>query len=187
MRRLGKTGLLQRLKARSSPTDMQYQEDVDDDSDVDANVETGTVFGADVDADADAEADADDVDDQQEADQPATPKKRARKSGPPKIRWVRCVKLMREPTEKDMEAFTSNAKAERGDNEEVPDDAEPEDKEQGEHQTDGETLNANPKSKKVTAESKQRIAPQWHPGIHHTQFLFNLIHSTGPNGLSTMV
>lgn len=168
MRRLYMTGMVKRVKARVSPVDEPFL----DQEDPEAVVEP--------------DAEGEEYVERLEAEHVSTPMKR-RTRQPAKVRWVRCVKLMREPEERDKAAFVSNAAAERG-IEEDKDDSEPEpaDDDLEEVDADEETLPTVTKFGELGAETKQRIPPQWHPGMHHTQFVFNLVQSCGTAGISTM-
>ena len=167
------------MKRRTAPTEFDAeQEEVDADSEVDAEA----------DADADAEADTtmgaehEFIDDRDDPEHKVAPKrKRVRKSH--KVRWTRCIDLLRDPTEKDKAAFTSHAAAERA-NEVVADDSDDDQIDDGDA-TDYPSTNFGPSKDKP--QTKQRFPPQWHPGVHHTQLLFNLIESCGTDGISTMV
>lgn len=195
---------------------------INPDENADANTQAGADAESDADADADADADydSDDFIDDEDADiMPApnrrkkrggkrvpnknatkkTPKRGPNKKGPRKLTkksraggWIRCVKLLREPTEQDKIGFTSNAISNR----KKPNDGKAQDDSDSAFDTDDEDLEeleadddtmdrirrtGNSKGK------KQRIPAQWKTSMHLTQFIFNLVHSCGTKGISTMV
>lgn len=182
MRRLGKSGLILKVKRRTAPMELDPNHE-----DLDLDVDMNPTADADADADVDMDAEENFIDDEEDKDAQSrkrTPKRRNRKQL--KVRWTRCVVLMREPTENDRAAFTSQSAAERVVNEDDPDESEPEDEDLDELEAIDETSTvAGPSAVKPFV--KQRVPPQWHPGVHHTQFIFNLIDSCGTAGISTMV
>ncbi|KAL1302957.1 hypothetical protein AAFC00_003275 [Neodothiora populina] len=168
MRRLFKTGLLRRLKAQAGEQPVEEME-LQPDSDAESE------------ADAEADAEGEDALDLTDADHIRTPKI-VRLRPQAKVRWVRCINLTREPTEKDRAAFTSTVVADSDMKREK--DIIPIAPELTIGEADG--LGSKDNTNDVESGTKQRIPPQWHPGIHHTQFVFNLVNSCGTEGISTM-
>ncbi|KAH0378184.1 hypothetical protein KCU84_g1380, partial [Aureobasidium melanogenum] len=104
---------------------------------------------------------------------------------PENVFWVRCIKLMREPVEKDLEAFTSTIKSGKVGKavEDQESDAEADADEDDDYvEIDAAALDGLGKMTELT----RRVPPQWRPDMHHTQFFFQIIASAGTKGLSTM-
>lgn len=103
------------------------------------------------------------------------------------VYWVRCIKLMREPVEKDKEFFISTInlrKSEKHTADHMESDAEADaDEDEDYVEIDSAALDGLGKMNEIT----KRIPPQWHPGLHHTQFHFQSIKSSGTKGLTTIV
>lgn len=97
---------------------------------------------------------------------------------------------MREPVDKDKDAFVSTVKGpltkssggQEGSDAEGDADADAdEDDEYAE--IDDTALDGLGK----TTEISTRVPPQWQPDMHHNQFTFHMIANAGTKGLSTMV
>ncbi|KAI5241313.1 hypothetical protein E4T43_05540 [Aureobasidium subglaciale] len=104
---------------------------------------------------------------------------------PENVFWVRCIKLLREPVEKDKEAFTSTIKSGKVGKvvEDQESDAEADaDNDDDYVEIDAAALDGLGKMTEIT----KRVPPQWQPGMHHTQFFFHIIANAGTKGLSTM-
>jgi hypothetical protein len=104
---------------------------------------------------------------------------------PENVFWVRCIKLMREPVEKDLEAFTSTIRVGKVGKavEDHESDAEADADEDDDYvEIDSAALDGLGKMTEIT----RRVPPQWRPDMHHTQFFFKIIESAGTKGLSTM-
>ncbi|GAB7351127.1 hypothetical protein MBLNU459_g1587t2 [Dothideomycetes sp. NU459] len=168
MRRLNQAGCITRVKARVTPTEEEEQALGDDDTELDN------------DAQDDGTSIAVDADDK-------TKTKRKKKKQVSRIRWVRCVKLMREPTEKDRHAFTSTAHLPKEESVDDQNDSDVDEEDQAELEGDDSMLQPIAglgRTKEM--EVVERIPAQWHPYLHQTQFLFYLINSCGTTGISTM-
>lgn len=103
----------------------------------------------------------------------------------PSEKWVKCIKILREPTEGDRAAFVAGKSSldikrkagHSGDGDEDSDaDAEDED--------DLDKLDA---VDELDALDDDKIPVQWDPNQHYSQFLFRLIESKGIEGCSSMV
>lgn len=104
---------------------------------------------------------------------------------PENVFWVRCIKLMREPVEKDLEAFTSTIRVGKAGKavEDQESDAEADADEDDDYvEIDAAALDGLGKMTEIT----RRVPPQWRPDMHHTQFFFQIIERAGTKGLSTM-
>ncbi|KEQ74812.1 hypothetical protein M436DRAFT_42522 [Aureobasidium namibiae CBS 147.97] len=104
---------------------------------------------------------------------------------PENVFWVRCIKLMREPVEKDLEAFTSTIRVGKAGKavEDQESDAEADADEDDDYvEIDAAALDGLGKMTEIT----RRVPPQWRPDMHHTQFFFQIIDNAGTKGLSTM-
>jgi hypothetical protein len=104
---------------------------------------------------------------------------------PENVFWVRCIKLMREPVDKDLEAFTSTIRVGKVGKavEDHESDAEADADEDDDYvEIDSAALDGLGKMTEIT----RRVPPQWRPDMHHTQFFFQIIESAGTKGLSTM-
>ena len=102
----------------------------------------------------------------------------------PKAEFVRCVKLMRDPTESDRLAFNTASKrsgfpSQEGENDDADDDGVDEDDDEDD---DDDTVMLEAAGDIASS----RIPPQWIPDLHYSQFLFGLIDSKGPEGISSM-
>ena len=104
---------------------------------------------------------------------------------PENVFWVRCIKLMREPVEKDLEAFTSTIRVGKAGKavEDQESDAEADADEDDDYvEIDAAALDGLGKMTEIT----RRVPPQWRSDMHHTQFFFQIIDRAGTKGLSTM-
>lgn len=104
---------------------------------------------------------------------------------PENVFWVRCIKLMREPIDKDLEAFTSTIRVGKVGKavEDQESDAEADADEDDDYvEIDAAALDGLGKMTEIT----RRVPPQWRPDMHHTQFFFQIIDRAGTKGLSTM-
>lgn len=166
VRRLGKVGCIQRLKARASPTSALGRGD------------EGHEFENEDQPEADVEIDDSDTQD--------TPKRWRVTTGPSQVRWVRCLKLLRDPTPQDKAAFTSSAAADKTEGPSYQEDSDAEEDDPDEIEVNDETLKSMTGRQQKKEENKTRPSAQWQPGVHYTQFLFNLIDISGAKGISTM-
>ncbi|KAK3691558.1 hypothetical protein LTR37_018567, partial [Vermiconidia calcicola] len=98
-------------------------------------------------------------------------------------RWMRCLQLLREPTQKDRASFMSTTKsavehrigsgitsttAVRVQDESSDEDAE--------HESDDDD---------VLVPSTNRVPPQYAPDLPNANFIFNIINNAGPDGISS--
>ncbi|THV69172.1 hypothetical protein D6D28_06103 [Aureobasidium pullulans] len=104
---------------------------------------------------------------------------------PDNVFWVRCIKLMRDPVDKDKEAFVSTIKV--GKQGKVVEDQESDAEADADDDDDYVEIDAAALDGlgKMT-ETAKRVPPQWQPDMHHTQFFQQIIASAGTKGLSTM-
>jgi hypothetical protein len=103
---------------------------------------------------------------------------------PDNVYWVRCVKLMREPNDKDKDAFVSSR---TGKSDKTADDSDAEADADADEDDDYVEVDAAALGKMgKMAESMKRVPPQWRPEMHHTQFFFQIVKSAGTKGISTM-
>lgn len=195
MRRLYMTGLMKRVKARDLSQSANLAIDQENPDAVpeasveggDFDVASGQVFDPKNDTSSAPEAIFDDGDADVAAG-PVSPPSNDTSRSSTKIRWVRCIKMTREPEARDKAAFVSTAAAARA-LEEGNDNSEPEADE--EDMADSNAVGALNvvtglgQSGQMT-KSKQRIPPQWDPSLHQTQLVFNLVQSFGTEGVSTM-
>lgn len=94
-------------------------------------------------------------------------------------RWVRCLKLMREPKETDRQAFMSEGRRTEKESgaEKVGDDND------AESDDDMATLEAMD----AVDDSQSVILPsQWTPDLHYSNLVYRVIETHGPQGISSM-
>lgn len=167
MKRLARAGCVSHMRARVTPAEAE------DDSEEDAEVAHDN---APVDSSFDLTY------------EPKEKKKRKKRLS--QARWVRCVRLMHEPTEKDKHAFTSTTKLPKETSTEVQNDSDTDDNDDAlaELDVDDPMIQSIVDPRNWNEEEVvERIPPQWQPQMHQTHFMFHYIDSCGSAGISTMV
>ena len=95
--------------------------------------------------------------------------------------WIRSIQLMRDPSEADRRKFITRSKLLQSQVQDDDDDAN-----QDDELEDAESDNDDAGVVEQAVEHLKRIPPQWTPDQLYTNFLFNIIDSAGPQGISSM-
>lgn len=93
--------------------------------------------------------------------------------------YVKCIRLLRDPTDADRKAFISKKPL-------AQDELDAEGYEDADFEPDDTVEVGAVDVAEANARVLDRVAPQWTPSIPHTQFIYNLVHSRGSAGISTM-
>lgn len=105
-------------------------------------------------------------------------------------KYFKCVKLIREPGEKDLQQILGSAHSKirlMGSEytENVDHESEPDEDHQSLHPSDLRATEDEPSAK--TVQSHERPIPQWTGAGSINNFLYDLVHKSGTRGMSTMV
>ena len=108
--------------------------------------------------------------------------------GTPSIgNWVRCLQLLREPTESDRMTFMTTKNPEKAARlkAKVAGHSSFMDNDAGDFDEEVESDDDEEEDPEV-ALLRKRIPPQWRPDLPYTNFVFNIIDNAGPDGISSM-
>jgi len=110
------------------------------------------------------------------------------------VRWLRCVKLERDPMESDRLAFMSGIKKDEVESqlktsapqndERTNDDDEDADADPADSDDDLTMLDT---VDQVHSTESDYLTPQWTMDTHYSNLFFDVVHASGPQGISSMV
>jgi len=114
------------------------------------------------------------------------------------VRWLRCVKLERDPVESDRLAFMSGIKKDGAENQSktlasqndgrINNDDEDADADADADAADSEDdLTMLDTVDQVHSTEGDYLTPQWTMDTHYSNLFFDVVHASGPQGISSMV